>query len=227
MAHETWTQVDHYITALLGGNDPVLEVALRDSDAAGLPSIQVSAAQGKLLHLLAQSLNARRILELGTLGGYSAIWLARALPPDGRLLTLEFEPKHAAVARANLARAGLFAQVEVRVGPALAELQRLAAGPRDPFDLIFIDADKPGYPDYFTWALKLARRGTVIIADNVVRGGAVIDAQSSNPGVSGVRRMNDLVAAEPRVSATIIQTVGAKGYDGFLFARVLTDANGS
>jgi len=227
MAHETWTQVDHYITALLGGNDPVLEVALRDSDAAGLPSIQVSAAQGKLLHLLAQSLNARRILELGTLGGYSAIWLARALPPDGRLLTLEFEPKHAAVARANLARAGLFAQVEVRVGPALAELQRLAAGPRDPFDLIFIDADKPGYPDYFTWALKLARRGTVIIADNVVRGGAVIDAQSSNPGVSGVRRMNDLVAAEPRVSATIIQTVGAKGYDGFLFARVLTDAIGS
>jgi predicted O-methyltransferase YrrM len=223
MAHEIWTQVDHYITGLLGGNDPVLEAALRDSDAAGLPSIHVSAAQGKLLLLLAQSLNARYILEIGTLAGYSTIWLARALPADGRLLTLEYEPKHAAIARANLARAGLSTQVEVRVGPALTELQRLAAGPRDPFDLIFIDADKPGYPDYFTWALKLARRGTVIIADNVVRGGAVIDANSSNPGVPGVRRMNELVAAEPRVSATIIQTVGAKGYDGFLLASVLAD----
>jgi predicted O-methyltransferase YrrM len=223
MAHDTWTQIDQYITDLLGGNDPVLEAALRGSDEAGLPSIHVSVAQGKMLMLLAQSLNARHILEIGTLAGYSTIWLARALPADGRLLTLEYEPKHAVVARANLARAGLSAQVEIRVGPALTELQRLAAGRRDPFDFIFIDADKPGYPDYFTWALKLARRGTVIIADNVVRGGAVIDANSSNPGVPGVRRMNELVAAEPRVSATIIQTVGAKGYDGFLLASVLAD----
>jgi len=201
----------------------VLEAALRDSDAAGLPSIHVSPSQGKLLQLLAQGMNARRILEIGTLAGYSTICLARALPPEGRLISLEYEQRHAAVARANIARAGLARIAEVRVGPALEQLPRLRAEGQDPFDLIFIDADKQGYPDYFAWALRLARRGTLIIADNVVRNGEVINANSSNAGVPGVRRFIELVASEPRVSATVVQTVGSKGYDGFLIARVNAD----
>jgi predicted O-methyltransferase YrrM len=205
------------------GPDPVLEAALRDSDAAGLPSIHVSPSQGKLLQLLAQGMNARRILEIGTLAGYSTICLARALPPEGRLISLEYEQRHAAVARANIARAGLARIAEVRVGPALEQLPRLRAEGQDPFDLIFIDADKQGYPDYFAWALRLARRGTLIIADNVVRNGEVINANSSNAGVPGVRRFIELVASEPRVSATVVQTVGSKGYDGFLIARVNAD----
>jgi len=224
MAQETWTKVDKYFSDLLLGDDPVLAAALEDSDKAGLPPIHVSPPQGKLLMLLAQSVNARRILEIGTLAGYSTIWLARALPAGGRLVSIEFEQKHADVARSNIARAGLSGVAEILVGPALEVLPRLAARDPEPYDLIFIDADKQNYPGYFAWALRMARRGTLIVADNVVRGGEIIDKDSSNTGVPGVRRMNELVAAEPRVSATAIQTVGAKGYDGFLVARVVADA---
>jgi predicted O-methyltransferase YrrM len=220
MAHDQWTAVDRYITDLLVEKDPVLDAALRDSEAAGLPAIHVSPNQGKLLMLMAQSVEARSILEIGTLAGYSTIWLARALPIGGRLISLESEAKHVDVARANIARAGLANVVEVRAGRALELLPQIPAEARDPFDLIFIDADKRNYPEYFTWALKLSHRGTLIIADNVVRNGEVIDESSSDPGVPGVRRMNELIAADPRVSATAIQTVGAKGYDGFMIARV-------
>ncbi|HXN45785.1 MAG TPA: O-methyltransferase [Bryobacteraceae bacterium] len=223
MAQEQWTAVDRYISDKLVGNDPTLDAALRDSEAAGLPAIHVSQNQGKFLQLLAQGMNARRILEIGTLGGYSTIWLARALPAGGRLISLESEPRHAEVARANVARAGLASVVEVRTGRALELLPRILAEGTGPFDLIFIDADKLGYPDYFTWALRLSHLGTMIIADNVVRNGGVVDEGSSDPGVSGVRRMNELIAAEPRVSATAIQTVGSKGYDGFMIARVVAD----
>ena len=223
MIQEQWTAVDRYITDLLVPPDPVLEAALQASVAAGLPPIAVSPNQGKLLHLLARVQGARKILEIGTLGGYSTIWLARALPADGRLITLEFDPKHAEVARGNIARAGLAGVVEVRLGRALDTLPQLAAEGRGPFDLIFIDADKQTYPDYFAWALKLSRRGTLIIADNVVRNGAVVDTSSSDPNIQGVRRFNELLAAEPRVSATAIQTVGSKGYDGFAFALVIAD----
>ena len=220
MTQEKWSAVDRYITDLLVPSDPALNAALRASAAAGLPPINVAPNQGKLLMLLAQAQGARNILEIGTLGGYSTIWLARALPAGGRLITLEFDPKHAEVARANIARAGLADVVEVRLGRALDTLKQLAAENRGPFDLIFIDADKSGYPDYFPWALKLSRPGSMIIADNVVRNGAVIDADSSDPNVQGMRRFNELLAAEPRVSATVIQTVGSKGYDGFAIALV-------
>jgi predicted O-methyltransferase YrrM len=224
MALEQWTAVDRYISDQLLRNDPALDAALRDSAAAGLPAIQVSPTQGKMLQLLAQLQGARAILEIGTLGGYSTIWLARALPAGGRLITLEADPKHAGVARANLARAGFADLVEVRTGPAQDTLLQIAAEGRGPFDVIFIDADKQSYPGYFTWALKLSRRGSLIIADNVVRNGAVIDGANSDPGVQGIRRMNEMVSAEPRVSATAIQTVGGKGYDGFMLALVTQDA---
>src|SRR5436190_15482344 len=215
MSQEQWTAVDRYITDTLLSPDAALEAALKTSVDAGLPSISVTPNQGKLLQLLAQAQGARNILEVGTLGSNSTIWLARALPPGGRLITLEFEPKYAEVARANISRAGLADVVELRVGAALETLPQLAAERRGPFDFIFIDADKANYPGYFTWALKLSRRGTVIVADNVVRKGAVIDAASKDPLVQGVRRFHELVATEPRVSATAIQTVGSKGYDGF------------
>jgi predicted O-methyltransferase YrrM len=226
---EQWTAVDRYIAEALIPSDPALDAALEASAAAGLPQIQVSPAQGKFLHLLARVQGARTILEIGTLGGYSAIWLARALPPGGRLITLEADPHHAAIARANLARAGLEDVVELRVGRALDTLPLLAGlqeagGSRGPFDLIFIDADKPSNPEYFTWALKLSRRGSLIVIDNVIRDGAVINAASTDPDVQGVRRLNELLAAERRVSATTIQTVGSKGYDGFTMALV-TAAN--
>ncbi|HTC93992.1 MAG TPA: O-methyltransferase [Terriglobales bacterium] len=217
---DQWAAVDHYITDLLVPRDPALDAALEASTAAGLPTIQVSPTQGKLLHLLALSHGARNILELGTLGGYSTIWLARALPADGRLITLEADPRHAEVARANIARAGLANMVELRLGRAQETLPKLASEKREPFDFIFIDADKTGYPEYFAWALKLSRPGTVIIADNVVRKGAVIDSGSSDTDVQGVRRFYELMAREPRVSATAIQTVGSKGYDGFALAVV-------
>src|SRR5205809_3728056 len=223
MPQEQWTAVDRYITDLLVPPDPALDAALQASAAAGLPAINVAPNQGKFLMLLAQIQRARNILEIGTLGAYSTIWLARALPPDGRLITLEAEPKHADVARANIARAGLAHLVEVRLGPALETLPRLAAEGAGPFDLIFIDADKPSYPDYFLWTLKLSRRGTVIVADNVVRDGAVIDPASDDPRVQGMRRFNELLAAETRVSATEIQTVGSRGYDGFALAMVVAD----
>jgi predicted O-methyltransferase YrrM len=222
MTQETWNAVDDYLNDTLVLPDAVLEAALQASTAAGLPNINVSPPQGKFLHLLARVQGARNILEIGTLGGYSAIWLARALPPGGgRLITLEVDAKHAEVARANLARAGLANVTQVRLGRAidtLPELERESAGP---FDLVFIDADKPSNPEYFAWALKLSRRGTVIVVDNVVRGGAVADAASSDAAVLGVRRLNQMMATEPRISATAIQTVGSKGYDGFALALVL------
>jgi len=223
MSEDKWTAVDRYITDLFIPSDPALDEALRASAAAGLPPINVSPNQGKLLMLLARIHGARKILELGTLGGYSTIWLARALPPDGRLITLEADPKHAEVARSNIARAGLDGAVGLRVGRALDTLPQLASEGRGPFDLIFIDADKPSYPDYLKWALKLSHRGSVIIADNVVRKGGVIDSASTDPNVQGARRFNELLAAEPRVSATAIQTVGSKGHDGFALALVIAD----
>ena len=222
MGQAEWTAVDDYAAELLI-QDPILEATLRASAEAGLPAISVSPLQGKLLLLLARLQQARRILEIGTLGGYSTIWMARALPPDGRLVTLEAEPRHAEVARANIARAGLGDLVEVRLGPALETLSQLVAERAQPFDLVFIDADKTGYPDYWTWALRLARVGTLIIADNVVRDGAVADPTSTDPNVLAVRRYHALVAAEPRVSATVVQTVGAKGYDGMSLALVVRD----
>jgi len=224
MTHEQWTAVDRYITDLLVPSDPVLDAALRDSAAADLPPINVAPNQGKLLQLLALAQGARRILEIGTLGGYSTIWLGRALPADGRLITLEADPKHAAVASANIARAGLADVVEVRLGMALDTLPRLFEEGCGPFDLIFIDADKQNIPEYFEWSLKLSRRGSLIIVDNVIRNGDVIDATSDDPSVVGVRRFNELLAAEPRVSATAIQTVGVKGYDGFAMVLVTAEA---
>ncbi|HEU4542512.1 MAG TPA: O-methyltransferase [Jiangellaceae bacterium] len=220
MNQQLWTSVDHYITDVLVEPDEALGAALRDSEAAGLPAINVTPNQGKLLHLMARMCGARSILEIGTLGGYSTIWLARALPDGGRLLSLEAEPRHAEVAAANIARAGLANRVEVRVGRALDTLPGVEADGVGPFDLVFIDADKPSNPDYVEWALKLTRPGSVIIVDNVVRGGAVADASSEDSAVRGVRRMNELVAAEPRLTATAIQTVGSKGYDGMLVAVV-------
>jgi len=217
---EQWTAVDHYLTDLLVPADPALDAALKASAAAGLPSIQVSPTQGKLLHLLVLSLGARKILELGTLGGYSTIWMARALPAGGRLITLEADAKHAEVARANIAHAGLANIVDLRLGRAQETLPKLTG--EAPFDLIFIDADKTGYPEYFQWAMKLSRRGSVIIADNVVRKGEIVDADSGDANVQGVRRFYEMVAREPRVSATAIQTVGSKGYDGFAMAVVLS-----
>jgi predicted O-methyltransferase YrrM len=223
MTQERWTAVDDYITDLFVPPDPALDAALNSSVAAGLPSIQVSAAQGKMLHLLARALGARKVLEIGTLGGYSTIWLARALPPDGSLITLEAEPKHAEVARANIARAGLSGMVELRLGRAQETLPQLLAEGRGPFDLIFIDADKPGYSAYLEWSLRLARPGTLIIADNVVRKGQVADAAGGDANVEGIRSFNKALAAETRVSATEIQTVGSKGYDGFALAIVLSE----
>jgi predicted O-methyltransferase YrrM len=220
MSQEKWTAVDSYIDQKLLRPDPLLDAAVEASVAAGLPALAVTASQGKLLYLLAQMQGARSILEIGTLGGYSTIWLARALPRGGRLVTLEFEPKHAKVASANIARAGLGATVEVRVGAALQTLPQLAAEGGAPFDLIFIDADKENNVPYFTWALKLSRPGSVIIVDNVVRDGAVVDPANQDPMILGIRQLNDLLAGESRVSATAVQTVGSKGYDGFILARV-------
>jgi predicted O-methyltransferase YrrM len=224
MTQDLWSAVDQYITETVVLSDRALEAALRASVESGLPSIQVSPPQGKLLHLLARSLGARNILEIGTLGGYSTIWMARALPAGGRLVTLEADAKHAEVARANFSRAGLQTSIDLRLGPALDTLPELAAEGGDRFDLIFIDANKSTMAEYFDWALKLSFPGTMIVADNVVRDGAVIDARSEDPDIQGVRRFNERVAAEPRVSATEIQTVGSKGYDGFALVLVLDAA---
>jgi predicted O-methyltransferase YrrM len=220
MTQDQWTAVDQYFSGNLIPSDPSLEAALSESAAAGLPAISVSPSQGKLLQILAQILGARSILEIGTLGGYSTIWLARGLRAGGRVITLEVDPKHADVARRNLARAGLSEVVDVRLGSALEVLPQLSAERRGPFDLIFIDADKPNIPSYFSWAIKLARPGTLIIVDNVVRDGAVIDATSDDPSVQGVRRFIELLGAESRANGTVIQTVGIKGYDGFAIALV-------
>lgn len=216
MTHKTWTDVDGYLSDLIVRPDEALSAAVAASRAAGLPEIAVSAPQGKLLNLQARAMGARRILEIGTLGGYSAIWLARALPPGGRLITLEYSAKHAEVARANLARAGLAEVAEVRVGPGLELIPALSG----PFDFFFIDADKEGYPDYFRACLKLSRPGSVMVFDNAIRDGEVIDSRSRDPAVRAVRQLYQDIAAEPRVSATSIQTVGVKGYDGFCMAVV-------
>jgi predicted O-methyltransferase YrrM len=209
-----WAEVDRYITELLVRPDAALDAANSDAEAAGLPSIQVSAAQGALLGLLVRLSGARTVLEIGTLGGFSAIWMARALPPGGRLLSLEIDPKHADVARKNLERAGVADRVEVRVGPALETLRSLANDPRAPFDLVFLDADKVEYADYFSAVLPLSRPGTVIVADNVVRQGTIVDAGAADPRVGGIRRFLERAAATPGLLGTVVQTVGAKGYDG-------------
>jgi predicted O-methyltransferase YrrM len=216
MDENLWREVDDYITGLLLPSDPALDAALAANRAADLPPIDVSPAQGKLLHLLARAMSARSVLEVGTLGGYSTIWLGRALPPGGRLVTLEREPRHAAVATANIARAGLADVVEIVVGPALDTLPTLDG----PFDLVFIDADKPSNADYLAHALRLSRPGTVIVVDNVVRGGRVVDQTDRDPAVVGSRRLTEALAAEPRLSATEVQTVGSKGHDGFALAVV-------
>ncbi|MGP8076234.1 MAG: O-methyltransferase [Thermoplasmata archaeon] len=223
MTIDTWTAVDAYFEEKLLPADPVLDEVLRSTAAAGLPSIQVSPTQGKLLHLLAKSQGARRILEIGTLGGYSSIWLARALPADGRLVTLELDPAHAQVAGANFARAGLGEKIELRLGPALESLPKLFEEKRGPFDLSFIDADKPNTRAYFEWSLKLSRPGALIVVDNVVRKGELANASSVDANVRGMRNLLDALTAEHRVSATGIQTVGSKGYDGFVLARVLEE----
>ena len=225
MTQEVWTAVDQYITETLIPSDAILEAALRASAEAGLPSIQVSPPQGKLLHLLARSIKARTILEIGTLGAYSTIWMARALPAGGRLLTLEADAKHAEVASANIARAGLSRDGRTALGCRARHTSTgRRRGPR-PFDLIFIDANKSTMAEYFDWALKLSQPGSMIIADNVIRDGKVIDAESKDVDVQGVRRFNERVATEPRVSATEIQTVGSKGYDGFAVMLVLAGLN--
>jgi predicted O-methyltransferase YrrM len=216
-----WAAVDHYIGERLVPPDAALEAALEANAAAGLPAIDVSPVQGKLLHVLALTKGARRILEIGTLGGYSTIWMARALPAGGRLVTLEAEPKHAKVARANLKRAGMSQKVEICVGPAAHSLALLVKKRAAPFDLIFIDADKENIPAYIGWALKLAKRGTLIVIDNVVREGAILNAASKDPDIQGVRAMFELLAAEPRLSATAIQTVGTKTWDGLALAVVV------
>jgi len=220
MSRKTWTAVDSYIVESLLPADPVLDAALAANIKQGLPAIDVSAAQGKLLNLIARMSSAKRILEVGTLGGYSTIWLARAVPAGGKVVTLELEPHHAKVARANLKRAGLSELVELRVGPALESLATLAGEGAAPFDLIFIDADKPNNPNYLSWAMKLSRPGTVIICDNVIRDGAVLNQDGSDAGVEGARAAFSFIGGNARLDGTAIQTVGAKGYDGFAIAIV-------
>jgi predicted O-methyltransferase YrrM len=217
---QVWNEVDEYIERTLLGRDDALDAATSASQAAGLPPIAVSPAQGRLLRLLAEIHGARRVLELGTLGGFSTICLASALPQDGKLISLEANADYAAVATANIASAGFAALVEIRVGPAIETLPQLAAEAREPFDLVFIDADKQSTPQYFEWALRLTRPGAVILTDNVVRDGALVDASSEDPRVRGMRAFHELLASESRVEATTIQTVGSKGYDGFTLALV-------
>jgi predicted O-methyltransferase YrrM len=220
VTQESWTAVDEYVSDLLAQHDEALEAALRAATAAGLPEIQVSPPQGKLLHLLARTIDAKSILEFGTLGGYSTIWLARALPPGGRLITLEADEHYAEVAAASIAAAGLGEAVEVRVGAALELLPQLESEGVGPFDLVFIDADKAHTPDYFAWSLEHSRPGGLIVADNVVRDGRLVDRDDEDPAIAAQRRFHEQLAAEPRVEATTIQTVGGKGYDGFTIALV-------
>ncbi len=222
MGEKVWQAVDTYYGDLFGLSDPVMAQVLAASNAGGLPAIQVSPLQGRQLMMLAQMCKARRILEIGTLGGYSTIWLARALPSDGAVVTPEYEPRHAKVAQVNIAHAGFAAQVEVRLGKAADSLAAMIAAGEDAFDFIFIDADKSGYPTYLEASLKLVRPGSVIVADNMVREGAVADTKSRDAAVLGVRQFNEIAAREKRLCATAIQTVGEKGYDGFVIARVLT-----
>lgn len=219
MSEKLWADVDAYLEDVLLGDDSVLDATRKASRAAGLPDIAVSPTQGKLLYLMARMIGAKRILEVGTLGGYSAIWLARALPADGELITLEYDPKHADVARSNIKNAGFADRVDVITGAAIDTLPTLGGM----FDFSFIDADKKSNPDYFQWALKLSRQGSVIVVDNVIREGRVIETDSNDANIEGIRRLNTMIAAEPRVSATALQTVGAKGYDGLAIALVVAD----
>ena len=220
MTQDLWTSVENYLAELLIPPDAALEAALQACVAAKLPPIQVSPAQGKLLHLIARILGARHILEIGTLGGYSTIWMAQALPEDGRIVTLEADQKHADLARGNFARAGVANKVELWLGKALDTLPQITAGAREPFDLVFIDANRSNMPEYFEWSLKLTHRGSVIIADNVVRRGAILDPNNEDADIQGVRRFAEMASKEKRVSATVLQTVGGKGYDGFALALV-------
>jgi predicted O-methyltransferase YrrM len=223
MSEEQCEAVDRYLAERYAPGDDALAATLAANAAARLPPIAVSPTQGKLLQVLAQMIGARRILEIGTLGGYSSLWLAGALPADGRLITLELNARHAAVARSNFVRAGLADRIEVREGPALDSLSALLAEGAAPFDFFFIDADKVNSPNYVAWTIKLAHRGSVIVIDNVIREGAIVNARSRDPAVQGTRRLHDMLAAEPRLSATAIQTVGAKGYDGFAIALVTAE----
>ena len=219
---EIWTDVDQYFTSALVKSERALAAALNANRKAELPAIDVTPLQGRFLQILVRVTGARRVLEIGTLGGYSTIWLARAIPDNGLIVTLELEPKHAAIAQKNIDKAGLSDRVDLHIGPAAESLAALVAASADPFDFIFIDADKAGYPDYLRWSLKLSRPGTLIVADNVVRDGKVIDPKNPDPNIRGVRRFTKLVAAEPRLSTTVLQTVGGKGYDGFAIAVVLS-----
>jgi len=223
MTEKAWTTVDHYLNDTLLKPDAALEAALQANAATGLPEIDVAPNQGQFLQILAQMLRARRILEIGTLGGYSTICLARALPSTGKLITLELNPKHAAVAQSNIDRAGLASLVEIRIGPALDSLSQLEAEQTAPFDLIFIDADKPNNTNYLAFALKLSRPGTLILCDNVIRDGDVANPTSTDPNTHGARQLLEAMAANPRLSATALQTVGSKGWDGFAMALVLSD----
>ena len=218
---DVWTAVDSYFGDLLIARDEKLDAALAANQKAGLPAIDVSRLQGKFLELLVRISGARRILEIGTLGGYSTIWLARGLPEGGRIVTLEFDPHHAEVARANLEHAGVLDRVDLRVGRAIDTLPKLENTADSPFDLIFIDADKESYPEYLDWTLRLSRVGTVIVADNVVREGKVVEADCDDERVQGVRRFTERLAAEPRLNATVLQNVGTKGYDGLALAVVV------
>ena len=220
MSRKSWSDVDDYIAESLLPADTVLEAVLRSNRSRGLPAVDVSPAQGKLLYLLARMNGAKRILEIGTLGGYSTIWLARALPEDGTVVTLELEQHHADVAQVNFKMAGLSERIDLRVGPALKSLESLGEEGAGPFDLVFIDADKPNNPNYLTWAMKLSRPGTVIVCDNVIRDGAVIEKNSHDENVRGARAAFSFLAKEAGLEATAIQTVGAKGYDGFAIAVV-------
>jgi predicted O-methyltransferase YrrM len=223
MSDKNWAEVDQFIADLFVNPDPVLDAAMQASEKSGLPEIEVSPSYGKLLFLLAKMIGAKKILEIGTLGGYSTIWMARALPKTGRLITLEYDPKHAEVARKNIEHAGFARNVEIRIGKALDSLPKIEAEGEGPFDLIFLDADKPNNPAYFEWALKLSRKGSLIVADNVVRWGAITNPKPTDASVSGVRHFLELVAKEKRVTATAIQTVGVKGHDGFALALVVAD----
>lgn len=220
MTQNIWEAMDKYLETMLIPQDSALDDALKSAEAAKLPAIQVSSVQGKLLHLLAHILGARKILEIGTLGGYSTIWMARALPEGGRIITLEADPKHAEVARKNFMRAGVENKIELRLGKALDTLPQVAADRLGPFDLVFIDANKSNMPEYFEWSLKLARLGSIIIADNVVRAGAVLDSESKDADIQGIRRFLEMAGKEKRVSATALQTVSRKSYDGFAFLLV-------
>jgi predicted O-methyltransferase YrrM len=221
MDEARWSEVDEYLDRVVVGSDPALEAALADVVTAGMPAISVTPALGKLLHIVVRMTGAHRILEVGTLGGYSTIWLARAVPHNGQVVTLEIDPASAAVAGASIERAGVADRVEIRVGRAADSLAALELERVEPFDMVFIDADKRSNPEYLDWALRLTHIGSVIIVDNVVRSGTVVDAATKDPDILGIRRMNEQIAAEPRLLATAIQTVGSKGYDGFAIALVV------